>query len=49
MAEVKRPISEAINKSDLGDKVTFLSTGGAASLDLSEGAALPAVAALMGK
>ncbi len=40
---------KALNKAKLGGKVTFMSTGGGASLEFLEGAVLPGVAALSNK
>jgi phosphoglycerate kinase len=40
---------KAVKKAKLGDKMTFISTGGGASLELLEGKVLPGVACLKEK
>jgi phosphoglycerate kinase len=40
---------KAVKKAKLGDKMTFISTGGGASLELLEGKILPGVACLKDK
>jgi len=40
---------KALNQAKLGDKVSFMSTGGGASLELLEGKVLPGVAVLTDK
>ena len=48
-AKTKDEAIKALNQAGLGGKVTFMSTGGGASLEFLEGQVLPGVAALSKK